>query len=430
MEYLGEYNIDPDGSNPMEEATLFQENQFIAFDDNPPSLVASGDIDGDGYPELIVASDHSSSDASTLRLFENQASPDEYFQRVFVDSGVLWDLDAHVEAMEFADFDLDGDLDLVVGLEDSPGLYYENVDGELVMRDNVGPGYDINSMEVGDINQNGFADVTFIQDDGEIWLSDFDPDKGEFIQLPHLIEPGVTIEEGKIWIDDIDGNGIEDIVLRSGLVNNPNYYDDNVVVYGREDSSGMIQWDNAQSFESEFPSREFIGDVGNLDTDPEPEFIKGRLDHADAGEWSLSYYDVTPDNDVTGDPTTWSTVTLSEQGLLDAGEDPKVAFYHYNIVDADGEGPNDIVGSWYSGTSGVGDPPPQYATVFSRPQEGILNNQILEGGPGNRPVLASDIDNYGIDELIATDKYGIKTYDNDNDISIRKSFQPIMPKAQ
>ena len=115
---------------------------------------AVGDVDGDGYPDLFLASV-----LKPAALYRNRG--DFRFEEVTRASGIR--IDSLSTGATFADIDGDGDLDLLVGTHGGPVMLWQN-DGAGRFRDVTATsglvgGYAATSLTLGDVDGDGDLDL-------------------------------------------------------------------------------------------------------------------------------------------------------------------------------------------------------------------------------------------------------------------------------
>lgn len=141
------------------------------------------DIDGDGWDDIYLTEQWRKN-----MLFRNQGDG------TFVESASEFnlDVDRHSTSSIFADFDNDGDQDLLLGRSLSPSMYLENQDGKFIDRtDNFFPGKPpqlVSSMSASDVNGDGLLDVyisTYGFPSGAAKLSDW---AFEFLSAKEALE--------------------------------------------------------------------------------------------------------------------------------------------------------------------------------------------------------------------------------------------------
>jgi len=236
-------------------AQVFNPTPIIIDDDAPGGFLTTGDINNDGYQDIIHVS------SQRLVWYENDAQgnfsdpvvidtePGQSFDIKAIDLDQDSNLDilvssfAHdrlyfyrnlgggsfaprqvlaenldrIRSSKSADLNGDGFLDLVIGITNSVGLYWmEHLDG----LGNFAPPTPISTtlaqarnQQIGDINGNGFLDV-LSNSGGSTLLSWFENDgQGDF-PTQHIVENSGFYHK-QLFLKDIDGNGNLDIVCIS-----------------------------------------------------------------------------------------------------------------------------------------------------------------------------------------------------------------------
>lgn len=157
-------------------------------------VCAAGDIDGDGYPDLLLGGEHAAGPGLFLYLYP------------------LWDkiplaTGQFTTDMQLADVDRDGRLDIVVGDTDR-GLVWLRNPGDMKAdwaAQVIGAGY-VHDLEVGDIDGDGDLDIATCDKHAvRLWIQ----------TSPGTWQPRVLIErdgEGT-HLADLDRDGDLDVVL-------------------------------------------------------------------------------------------------------------------------------------------------------------------------------------------------------------------------
>jgi cysteine-rich repeat protein len=171
--------------------------------DSLPQGVATGDLNGDGWLDLAVASY-----SGTLRTFLGDGSG--AFQLLqTIETGLF------LNFVLMSDLDLDGDLDLVQGESDASGLgsvgvFLNTGDGMLGERSGISVGYAVSDVDVFPLNADGYPELIVScknQDGGSVYVLYSNGD-GTFAPVPALSVPGIlnTLE------GDVNNDGRADLV--------------------------------------------------------------------------------------------------------------------------------------------------------------------------------------------------------------------------
>jgi len=145
--------------------TLSSNPDWVSADEFYTFSCAFGDADGDGDLDLAVAGGES--------YYSNPAQPRIYYNvGGMLESLPSWKATASIYSYDvnWADFDNDGDLDLVFAGESNPNYIFENYDAFI----SVNPTWQstdasqyANSLFVGDVNNDGFLDLA-ISDNNQL----------------------------------------------------------------------------------------------------------------------------------------------------------------------------------------------------------------------------------------------------------------------
>lgn len=214
--------IDAAGNDLMVEP-LFNElqgadNPFDGIDIGQYSAPAFGDLDGDGDLDLVVGEIYGS-----LIVFENE---DGIYTQLTGDDNPFDGIDlGSFTTPSFVDLDDDGDQDLAVGENSGIVNYFENDGGTYTLA--TGPdrpfaGVDVGNKDVGDNstpifadwNGDGDLDLVVGEYDGTIKL--FDNDNGVFTEITGSNNPLDGIDAGRFsapGLVDYDSDGDLDLLV-------------------------------------------------------------------------------------------------------------------------------------------------------------------------------------------------------------------------
>ena len=122
----------------------------ISADANDTRSIAVGDMNNDGYPDLIVGNGSS----QINRWYPWPFSAGQV-------GGNITNTAADTRAIEVADFNQDGKLDVITGEDSSNGHYYRRSNSGFYSGVIVGPVANIREVRVADLNNDGAPDVVF-----------------------------------------------------------------------------------------------------------------------------------------------------------------------------------------------------------------------------------------------------------------------------
>lgn len=129
----------------------FENQQLIDTSINFPLGVSSGDLDGNGWNDIVTFS--GASNDGDLLLYMNNSGM--FSSRVIVDSNLY-----HCQDVKVGDIDIDNDEDIVM-ITDTALIVYYNEGGGSYSKNVVPPGIttEYYAMELEDIDSDGFKDI-------------------------------------------------------------------------------------------------------------------------------------------------------------------------------------------------------------------------------------------------------------------------------
>ena len=332
--------------------------------DGSGSSVAIGDVNGDGRPDVVVASVVSGDGTTNFQLFVflqdesgNLAPPVTYE----AGDGV---------SVAIGDVNNDGRNDVVVSNGSKIGVLYQNEAGGLEPMKTYETGYNsVRRVRIGDLNHDGLNDIAIVGEIGHYEVAIFYQNaEGGF--NPPITFPAYNIFSEDIELADINGDGLLDLLIPYSHLSMGNY------------QSALIYYQNEQGF-LEMPSFQWmdfgeaqniaVGDVNN-DGFPDLVMAKGFTEGPAVG---IAY----GNRNGTLDPVFWEYTSSRNTELVKLG-------------DVNGDGRLDVILN--SGWGGV--------TVFLQDANGSLMPETspcgVHGYPAMHDTLAvGDINGDGKDEI-------------------------------
>jgi hypothetical protein len=197
------------GPNPGEPASPWDWYD-IGQESSDDYGIYSFDIDSDGHPDQVFFQSWTTDGEVGWRKYSGTQPWPEHIAASFPYPA------EYVQGMGAADFDLDGDGDMVVAAHGQPDLLWlENLDGEgteWLAHGMAGTDPDVANLEIADVNQDGYPDVLSAQSPGMAWIENVD---GGAAWVTHVVDSGFYGCRSSC-AGDFDGDGDMDLAAVDG----------------------------------------------------------------------------------------------------------------------------------------------------------------------------------------------------------------------
>ncbi len=379
--------------------------------------VSTADLDGDGDIDVLSAS----AGDDKIAWYENIDGLGDFGDQQVIDS----EADG-TQCVERADFDGDGDIDVVAPIRhDDKIVWYENLDGlggfgaqQVITLETDG----IRFVSTADVDGDGDIDVlgASVSDNKITWYENTDG-LGDF--GPQIIITTDVIEPQSVYCSDLDGDGDNDVITTSRI-------DDKIAWHENTDGLGdfgeqQILTTNANYAMSVF-STDLDGD-GDYDVlsasrgdskiawyeniDGNGNFGLQQIISSDAeGAWCVFSADLDGDgdNDVLSASRDACMIAWYENtdgfGSFNAAHEiyiGELEAYCVYAIDLDGDFDLDVISgtsgevTWYENTDGAGNfGPPQTITIAANNVFSVFSVDL--DGDGDNDVLSASNYTYGV----------------------------------
>jgi hypothetical protein len=338
----------------------------ITDDVNPTLSIALGDVDGDGYLDLVAGDN---GDPKRLYLNSGSAKPVVGWDRTAITSD-----SNEIRSVALGDMDRDGDLDFITVNDNQPNRLYLN-NGLLDPFDGVA-GSDISSetgparsVAVGDVNRDGALDIVVGNEGQEnrLYLSDgtstpFDNVRG--LEISADMKNTLSVALG-----DVDGDGDLDVVAGNDGQRNR--------LYLNNGTSRPFNGVTGSDISADAQGTTSVA-VGDLDNDGDLDVIAGN--DAERNRLYLNNGTSIPFNHVTGTDIT-----------TDIRNTRSVA-----LGDVNGDGALDVVVGNSNQANRL-----YLNNGTSNPFNGVTGRNITTDDDDTRSVALADVDQDGDLDVIA-----------------------------
>jgi len=337
--------------------------------------VYTADLDGDGDLDVVTAS-KSPSKLSWLENIDGTGALSE--------AKLVATLNRDLNALKTADFDNDGDMDILAVSSDTLGLvWYENTDGRgdfqkvhLISGDSV----EVSDAQILDLEGDGDMDIFAIGDGVLLWYENTDG-TGSFEFYYSLKTP--TEYNWCFLAQDVDRDEDADIVIGSFFPSQLLWYE-----HKREE---QIFTEQAE-IEIGFIDVRYI-DAGDIDAD-------GGIDLVFASSFNFDQLAWLPNLDGRGEFGSINTISASVRGLRSV-----------HAADIDGDGKKDILSA--SHLDG------KLAWYQQLDESGHFAQQLIFGKSSAKDISTADFDGDGDLDVLAPDIDWYENIDGKGDLSVK-----------
>lgn len=192
-----------------------------------PEVVAIGEINNDNLNDVVLGTSYCGDTLNDYKIFVfAQNLSGELDPPVKYDGG-------DIRAIDIGDLNSDTLQDVIIGYDDSIGIFFQDISGTLQPMTTYYSGNDVDGVKIGDFNNDNLMDIVVCH-----WNSDF---IRVFIQEAYgVFDSTVTypINQGgydEIDVGDVTGDGLDDVIFMRGQL----YANENIAVFAQY-STGLL----------------------------------------------------------------------------------------------------------------------------------------------------------------------------------------------
>ena len=252
-------------NKPSKSGALFSSQRVVTTDVYAGYCVALGDLNGDGFLDLVYASEGTSPSVnSKIAWYKNTNGKGTFGKETIIVTTNI----SGAFSVAVGDFDADGSLDLVSGAyQHNEIAWYKNTDGKgtfskriVIPTNHGGDGMGL-WVVVGDFNHDGFLDVASASsfDNKIAWYKNTDG-RGTF--GTQIVVTTNASDTKDVAVGDIDGDGYLDLISAS-------ISDNKIAWYRNTDGKGTFSKEIIIATDFHRP---LVGDVADFDGDGHLDF--------------------------------------------------------------------------------------------------------------------------------------------------------------
>lgn len=229
------------------------------------STVDYGDIDGDGDLDVVSAK------FEGLSVHRNEDGKGTFQSALIVSRSGQLGATYHVQ---LADFDNDGDLDIVAGT-DQLTIYDNDGSGQFTERVSLPSGGTLRTTGLGDVDNDGLLDIAVSRSTFSrkqlVWFRN----TGESFETHEVATTSATVDE--IFLQDLDGDGDLDVVTSSKEDASVRWYEsdliDNERVVGDASGDGESDLADFEILAANFGRQQAAYEQGDFDRNGVVNFL-------------------------------------------------------------------------------------------------------------------------------------------------------------